>query len=589
MKKLVWLILAIAIGAQAQTQVNPATQIRWPAVTGSGVPSSGCPVITTATVTSGTDTVIVASTVGLFPSEAVTGTGIPAGTTVTSVYGSAAILSANATASGSGVSLSFYPYGLPYTDLTHNTQYVCSTAGWTSSTGATGTVTSVAMTVPSDEAVSGSPITAAGTLAITRNSQPANFFLASPNGTSGVPSFRAIVAADIPTLNQSTTGNAATATALAATPTLCTSTQAATGILANGNATGCFTPSSSGTVNSAPQYSTPYYAGSGSSTVLEGTPNGLTGQGYVAANGAAPSWQSPGIGRGNGGADVTTTYTVQCDSSTALQDRGKVLHLNSSTAFTVTVPDPTTSGCGGNFYFGADNVGSATVTFTRTSTANFYVLNGGSAPTAVTSFTVNPSESIRLYSLDNANYQVVPGALPVTGGTVTGALNSTYSGNNTFAGSITSTFVGNGSGLTSLPTNTSLYPILNQNTTGTAANITATNNSTLTTLPALSLPYSQLTGVPATVADTTVAVSAGTQGANSCSTTTNVTMTNLATTMVVHAGYSANPATLTGWGSTGGMVFQIWPSAANTATWQVCNQTNASITYSAITFNIGAN
>ncbi len=51
MKKLVWFILAIAIGAQAQTQVNPATQIRWPAVTGSGVPSSGCPVITTATVT----------------------------------------------------------------------------------------------------------------------------------------------------------------------------------------------------------------------------------------------------------------------------------------------------------------------------------------------------------------------------------------------------------------------------------------------------------------------------------------------------------------------------------------------------------
>ena len=49
MKKLVWFILAIAIGAQAQTQVNPATQIRWPAVTGSGAPSSGCPVITTGT------------------------------------------------------------------------------------------------------------------------------------------------------------------------------------------------------------------------------------------------------------------------------------------------------------------------------------------------------------------------------------------------------------------------------------------------------------------------------------------------------------------------------------------------------------
>lgn len=38
------------------------------------------------------------------------------------------------------------------------------------------------------------------------------------------------------------------------------------------------------------------------------------------------------------------------------------------------------------------------------------------------------------------------------------------------------------------------FPTLNQNTTGTAANITATSNSTLTTLSALSLPTSQLSG-----------------------------------------------------------------------------------------------
>lgn len=37
-------------------------------------------------------------------------------------------------------------------------------------------------------------------------------------------------------------------------------------------------------------------------------------------------------------------------------------------------------------------------------------------------------------------------------------------------------------------------PTLNQNTTGTAANITATSNSTLTTLSALSLPGSQVSG-----------------------------------------------------------------------------------------------
>lgn len=48
---------------------------------------------------------------------------------------------------------------------------------------------------------------------------------------------------------------------------------------------------------------------------------------------------------------------------------------------------------------------------------------------------------------------------------------------------------GSAAGLTSFPT-------LNQNTTGTAANITGSSNSTITTLSALSLPYSQLTGAP---------------------------------------------------------------------------------------------
>lgn len=47
----------------------------------------------------------------------------------------------------------------------------------------------------------------------TFGAQSANSFYAGPNGLSGTPSFRVILAADIPTLNQNTTGNAATATA----------------------------------------------------------------------------------------------------------------------------------------------------------------------------------------------------------------------------------------------------------------------------------------------------------------------------------------------------------------------------------------
>jgi hypothetical protein len=43
-------------------------------------------------------------------------------------------------------------------------------------------------------------------------SKTANFVLAAPNGSAGVPTFRAVLAADIPTLNQNTTGSAATLT-----------------------------------------------------------------------------------------------------------------------------------------------------------------------------------------------------------------------------------------------------------------------------------------------------------------------------------------------------------------------------------------
>ena len=43
-------------------------------------------------------------------------------------------------------------------------------------------------------------------------SKTANYVLAAPNGAAGAPTFRALVAADIPTLNQNTTGSAATFT-----------------------------------------------------------------------------------------------------------------------------------------------------------------------------------------------------------------------------------------------------------------------------------------------------------------------------------------------------------------------------------------
>jgi len=63
--------------------------------------------------------------------------------------------------------------------------------------GGTGTVTSVGLSMPSMFSVSGSPITTSGTISSTLASQTANLGLFSPNGSSGSPTFRKAVAADL--------------------------------------------------------------------------------------------------------------------------------------------------------------------------------------------------------------------------------------------------------------------------------------------------------------------------------------------------------------------------------------------------------
>jgi hypothetical protein len=78
---------------------------------------------------------------------------------------------------------------------------------------ASGGVTSVSGTSPVVSSGGSTPaISLASGYGDTQNpyaSKTANYVLASPNGSSGAPTFRALVAADIPTLNQNTTGTAA--------------------------------------------------------------------------------------------------------------------------------------------------------------------------------------------------------------------------------------------------------------------------------------------------------------------------------------------------------------------------------------------
>jgi trimeric autotransporter adhesin len=161
-------------------------------VTGSPITTSGTLTITNTapdqvvSLTSGTGI----STSGTYPNFTITNTAPDQVVTITG--------------SGTAVITGTYP--------NFNVYSADAYTGTVTSVSGTGTVSGLTLT--GTVTTSGS-LTLGGTLAVTPSdfaSQTANTFLAAPNGSAGTPSFRAIVAADIPTLNQNTTGTAGNVT-----------------------------------------------------------------------------------------------------------------------------------------------------------------------------------------------------------------------------------------------------------------------------------------------------------------------------------------------------------------------------------------
>lgn len=168
--------------------------------------------------------------------SAVSGSGFPI------TLGSTSIASGSTTTAITGLSVN----GVTLSAAGANTTYLNGAGGYTTPAGS-GTVTSFSAGNLSPLFTS-SVATATSTpaLTFTLSNAAQNSILAGPaTGGAGAPSyqtaptFSAANLTSFPTFNQSTTGNAATATALASTPTLCSTGNAPTGILANGNATGC--------------------------------------------------------------------------------------------------------------------------------------------------------------------------------------------------------------------------------------------------------------------------------------------------------------------------------------------------------------
>jgi hypothetical protein len=114
-------------------------------------------------------------------------------------------------------------------------------------TGSGGSVTSVGLSLPSEITVTNSPVTTAGTLTGAWANQTTNKVFASPNGSTGTPSFRSLVSADLPTVAVAQGGTGATSfsanqavvangTGSALTSFTCSSTQVL-GFDVSGNAT----------------------------------------------------------------------------------------------------------------------------------------------------------------------------------------------------------------------------------------------------------------------------------------------------------------------------------------------------------------
>jgi hypothetical protein len=389
-------------------------------------------------------------------------------------------------------------------------QYLGADGACHTSAVGTGTVSSVGISLPSWLAVSGSPVTTSGTLAVTTaTGQTANQFLATPNGSTGSVVLRSIVPADIPTLNQNTTGTAA---ALTSNGTNCPAGSYALGVDASGNSEGCTVAAGSGTVTNVSLAATPSWltvtnptvtttgtislgatAGQAPNQVLA-TPNISTGA--VALRSLVPG-DLPTISLATGVSGTLQAAQEPAHTGDVTGSAGS-LALSVAAIGGVAVPGNTGSGsvvravsptltspalgtvASGDISAATGTANSVTSGFTKalkSATTNVDV-SAATAPTGGQVLTAQDSTHAVWQTITGTGTVTsvgltVPSFLSVSGGPITGAGTLAVT---TAGGQTANQVLATPNGATGAAVLRSLLPAdiptLNQNTTGTATNVT---------------------------------------------------------------------------------------------------------------------
>lgn len=268
------------------------------------------------------------------------------------------------------------------------------------------------LALPSLGAATGYLYDSAGTLSLSTSAS--NF----TSGTLPHPQLPTLLSADIPNNAANTSGNAATATALASAPTLCSTGFAPTGVLASGNATGCASIASglttqTNTVNNISQSTLNLInsaAFNGLTFTFTNTGTGVVQAGFTGTLGNAGLTNSSTTVNGQGcslGGTCTVPFTVNGSANTSQAGVNFLTSTVNAAGLTVTPSNPSTNSVKFEVTGSLTSTYPQTVSggvsggipcFTSTTTAvastlfgsGQFVLGGGAGNCPTTSFSVVP-------------------------------------------------------------------------------------------------------------------------------------------------------------------------------------------------------